>query len=391
VTDSRGVVIVGASLAGTTTAEALRRDGYRGSITMIGEESHLPYSRPPLSKQVLGGSWATTPGLLRPEQFAALGVDLQRGRRATGVDIASRTIAAEGSRFAYEHLVLACGVRARHLDNLAGLRGVHVVRGVDDVFALRRSMRGARRVAVVGAGVLGCEIAAASAAAGLDVTLVGRTSLPRVAGTGDHVSVRIAEVLRAGGVTLRMGVEVVEALGTVDVAGLVLSDGSVVAADLVIAAIGTAPNVEWLDGAELDLTDGVLCDADGLAAPNCYAAGDVARWRDPVTGDARRIEHQATAIEQALAVARHIATGEGSAPIAPFFWSELFGNKILVHGVLHPDVPLTVLAGDPEGPAFVATTLRDGRATGVIGWNMPREFRQHRARMIQPVGQLAGA
>ncbi len=390
-TGSSGVVIVGASLAGITTAEALRRDGYAEPITVIGDEAHVPYSRPPLSKQVLGGTWAIAPPLLRPEQFAALGIELRSGQRATGVDLASRTVTVGETALRYDHLVIATGVRSRKLAIPGRLRGIHVLRSVDDALALRQAMAGAHRVAVVGAGVLGCEIAAALSTAGLAVTLIGRTPRPRIAGTGGHVSRRIAEILASGGVTLRMGVGVVEAQGAGHVSAVLLTDGSVLAADLVVAAIGSTPDVEWLESTDLDLTDGVLCDADGEAGPRVHAAGDVARWLDPATGQAHRVEHQATAIEQALAVARRIATGERSAPIAPFFWVELFGDRLLVHGTLDPDIALTILAGELDGPGFVAATIRDGRTTGIIGCNMPREFRQQRALITEPVAALAPA
>jgi NADPH-dependent 2,4-dienoyl-CoA reductase/sulfur reductase-like enzyme len=193
----------------------------------------------------------------------------------------------------------------------------------------------------------------------------------------------ITELFQDNGIRMRMGVEVVGISGHESVSALRLSDGSVVPADLVVAAIGCDPSVGWLGNTGIDLADGVLCDAHGRAADGVYSVGDVARWYDPVTGSARRVEHQATAIEQAHSVARLIATGAETAPIVPFFWSELFGQRILVHGHLEPGVPLTVLAGDPAERRFVAATIRHGRTTGLAGWNMPREFRQERVRLLQ--------
>jgi NADPH-dependent 2,4-dienoyl-CoA reductase/sulfur reductase-like enzyme len=398
-----GVVIVGASLAGLTTAEGLRDNGYRGPITLVGEEDRAPYSRPPLSKQVLAGTWDIERTTLRDvEQLDSLGVRHLRGQRATAVDAAARTITVGGSMLPFEYLVAATGVAARRLRNPHGVRGIHSLRTIDDVLALRRDLDGADRVVVVGAGVLGCEIAAAVRSAGHDVTLIGRTAESRSGQTGGQLSPMIAAVLQENGVRMRMGSDVsaVESSAiesspigssaitsrTVDghdtVSALRLADGSAVRADVVIAAIGCSPAVGWLSGTGIDISDGVLCDANGVAAPGIYAVGDVARWLNPLTGEARRIEHQATAIERARALARFIVTGESTAPIAAFFWSELFGNRILVHGRLDLDLPLTVLAGDPADRRFVGATIRRGRPTGLVGWNMPREFRVERARLI---------
>ncbi len=376
-------MIVGASLAGLTTAEGLRAEGYAGSITLVGEEDHPPYSRPPLSKQVLSGRWTAAQAMLRDgAQLAALDLRLVKGR-ATAADLTARTVTVEGDTLAYERLVVATGVRARRLPGAEGVAGVHTLRTLDDAIGLRDDLPAAGPVVVVGAGVLGCEVAASARAAGHDVTILGRSTEPRFGQTATPLSPMIAALLLEHGIRLRMGVDVTDVVGRSRVAALRLSDGSIVPADVVVAAIGCVPSVDWLSGTGIDLTDGVLCDAGGVAAPGVYAVGDVARWLDPATGESHRVEHQATAIEQAHAVARLIVTGEVGAPIVPFFWSELFGNRILVHGRLDPGAPLTILAGDPADRRFVAATIRDGQATGLIGWNMPREFRQERARMLE--------
>lgn len=383
-TGRAGVVIIGASLSGLTTAEGLRGAGFAGPITLVGSEDHLPYNRPSLSKQVLAGQWSTGETTIRDQaQLDALGVRLLLGKNATAVDLTARTVTVGRRSISFERLVVATGVSARRLPNTERMTGVHALRTVDDAIALREDLAGAGRVAVVGAGVLGCEIAASIRTAGYDVTLVGRSYQPRFGQTGDHLSAMIGMLLREHGIRMRSGVDVIEVSGHGSVSTLRLSDGSLVPADLVVSAIGCVPVVNWLSGAGIDLSDGVLCDAHGRAATGVYSVGDVARWFDPVAGVALRVEHQATAIEQAHAVARLIVTGEQSAPIVPFFWSELFGNRILVHGRLDPDAPLTVLAGDPADRCFVAATIRDGRTTGLIGWNMPREFRQERARVLE--------
>lgn len=395
-TTGAGAVIIGASLAGLTTAEGLRSEGYAGPITLVGEEDRMPYSRPPLSKQVLAGTWGIDQTTMsEAEQLESLGVRHLRAHRATAVDVAARTVTVNGIPLPFEHLVAATGLVARRLPNAHGVRGIHSLRTAPDALALRRALndagsdagRGAGRVAVVGTGVLGCEIASAAHSAGHAVTLIGRSAKARFDQTGGHLSGMIAGLLHENGVRMCMGADVVgitsrDVDGRNTVSSLCLSDGSVLPADVVVAAIGCSPAVDWLAGAGIDISDGVLCDANGVAAPGIYAVGDVARWLDPVTGDARRVEHQATAIEQAHAVARHIVTGEPSAPIISFFWSELFGNRILVHGRLDPNLPLTILAGDPAERRFVAATVWRGQPTGLVGWNMPREFRQERARLV---------
>lgn len=394
-TTGAGVVIVGASLAGLTTAEGLRSEGYAGPITLVGEEDRMPYSRPPLSKQVLAGTWGIDRATMsEAEQLESLGVRHLRAHRATAVDVADRTVTVGGVPLPFEHLVAATGVTARRLPNAHGVRGIHSLRTAMDSLALQRDLGGASRdagqVVVVGTGVLGFEIASAVHSAGHQVTLIGRSAKARFGQTGGHLSAMIAALVRENGVRMHVGVDVDEiesrdADGHNTVRALRLSDGSVVPADVVVAAIGCTPAVDWLAGTGIDISDGVLCDANGVAAPGIYAVGDVARWLDPVTGDARRVEHQATAIEQAHAVARLIVTGEPTAPIVPFFWSELFGNRILVHGRLDPKLPLTVLAGDPAERRFVAATLWRGQPAGLVGWNMPREFRQERARLVHQV------
>ncbi|WP_022884767.1 NAD(P)/FAD-dependent oxidoreductase [Glaciibacter superstes] len=396
-TSGAGVVIVGASLAGLTTAEGLRSEGYAGPLTLVGEEDRMPYNRPPLSKQVLAGTWGIDQTTMsEADQLERLGVQHLRAHRATAVDVAARTVTVGGVAEPFEHLVAATGVTARRLLNSHGVRGIHSLRTADDALALQQDLGDAGQVAVqvavVGAGVLGCEIASAVRSAGHHVTLIGRSAKARFGQTGGHLSAMIAELLRENGVRMRVGVDVDEiesrdADGHKTVSALRLSDGSVVPADVVVVAIGCSPAVDWLAGTGIDISDGVLCDANGVAAPNIYAVGDVARWLDPVTGEARRVEHQATAIEQAHAVARLIVTGERTAPIVPLFWSELFGNRILVHGRLDPNLPLTVLAGDPAERRFVAATILRGQPTGLVGWNMPREFRQERARLVQHVVQ----
>lgn len=380
--DARRIVIVGASVAGLTTVETLRAEGFTGSVTLIGEEDHLPYGRPPLSKQVLTGDWTPDRAeLIGAAELAALDVRILRGREATGLDLRHRYVFVGSDAVPYDLLVIATGVIARRLKGTNGLAGVHCLRTVDDAIALRSEIASATRVVVVGAGVLGSEIAAAVRKSGIEVSLVGRTSKLRLGQLGGHLSGRLTGLHRANGVDLRLGVEVDAVLGAGRASAVRLSDGSAIRAEVIVAAIGSIPATKWLEDSGLNLAHGILCDPDGLAAPDVYAVGDVARWRDDETEAFVRAEHYLGAIEEARSVARLIVTGQKSSAVVPFFWSELYGTRIQAYGRFPAHMPLTAVVGDPNDARFVAASVIDDRTVGVIGWNMPREFRVARAGM----------
>ncbi|WP_051793262.1 NAD(P)/FAD-dependent oxidoreductase, partial [Amycolatopsis jejuensis] len=342
-----GTVIVGASIGGFTTAESLRSHGYQGRITVVGEEPHPPYHRPPLSKQVLAGEWtgaAITP--VSPFEF-----DLLLGTRATGLDLDERVVQTTGGEVPFASLVIATGVAARRFE--PPLAGLHTLRTLDDAAALTADLEGARRVLVVGAGVLGGEIAAGLAARGLAVTVVGRSRSIRFGQVGALLSPQLTELHERHGVDLRLGRQVTRLLGEDRVAGAVLSDGSTVDADVVVAAMGSRPRTEWLAGSGLRLVDGVGCDSAGRAAADVYAVGDIARWT--YASGSIRVEHQQNAIEQAHAVAETIATGVPQSPdIVPFFWSELYGTRIQAYGRFTGANTLEVVEGDPADGKFAA-------------------------------------
>ncbi|MEU8781429.1 FAD-dependent oxidoreductase [Streptomyces sp. NPDC048637] len=373
---ARPIAVVGASAAGLAAAEALRRAGWRGPLTLIGDEPHLPYDRPPLSKQLLHGAWEPDRLLLRTEdQLAPLGLDLRLGTRATGLDVATRTLTLDGGagghpleqgreqeKLGCAGVIIATGVAARTLPGADRIAGVHTLRTLDEALALRGRLAnggppgsggvaaggGGRRVVIVGNGVLGCEAAAVARELGHEVTLVGIEATPMAAAVGTEVGELLAEEHRARGVRLRTGaVDGFETMpdptGTGDphVTAVRLANGGppgsgdVVAggggssrlpADLVLLAIGSRPAVEWLADPALDTTDGLRCDAYCAAAPGIYAAGDVARWDHPVHGRPLRFEHRMNATEQGMAAARNLlaelaatdpATTAGEAAPAP--------------------------------------------------------------------------
>ncbi len=200
----------------------------------------------------------------------------------------------------------------------------------------------------------------------------------RLGQVGDHLSDLIEELHRAHEVDVRNGVDVIDVSGAGHHQAVALSNGQVVEADLVIVAIGGIPSTDWLAGSGLDLSDGVVCDASGLAAPDVYAVGDVAQWREQAGCPVPRVEHHLNAVEQALAVAHLLVTGEPSGAVVPFFWSELHDTRIQAYGRFAAHAPLEAIAGDMADRRFVAASRDDGRITGVVGWNMPRDFRDAR-------------
>ena len=281
------VVIVGASLAGIRCAEALRRQGFDGRLVLVGDEPHRPYDRPPLSKEVLRGERAPEQlALVKPESFDALRLELHLGQRATALDLAARRVRLEsGAELAYDGLVIATGARARALPGAPPLAGIHVLRTLDDALAIRAELEARPRVAVVGAGFIGAEVAATCRQRGLDVTLIEALPHPMARVLNREVGMLCAAAHRDAGVDVRLGVGVQALEGGARVERVRLKDGSAVAADLVVVGIGAIPETHWLETSGLALGDGVLCDASLAAAPDVVAAGDVARWQHPGYGE----------------------------------------------------------------------------------------------------------
>lgn len=367
------VVVVGASAAGLSAAEALRRGGFGGSLVLLGDEQHHPYDRPPLSKQVLAGTWpAERTALRRPEDLDAF--DLRLGVSAAGLRTAGRTVTLDdGSELGYDGLIIATGVRPRSLPG-RGTPGVHVLHKLEDALALRERLTAGRRLVIAGAGFLGTEVAAVARELGAAVTLVGSSSLPLAATVGDEVGEYLARLHTDRGVDLRLGAAVSE-IGTAAgrACGVHLTDGSYLAADDVLIAIGSQPNTEWLEGSGLAVVDGVLCDEHGRAAPGVYAAGDVARWHDPRFGVAMRYEHRTNAAEQGMAAARNLLHPQEAKTFAPvpYFWSDQYDAKIHSYGWLRGHDEARVVVGDPQEGAFLVAYRKGERLCGVLAVGIP--------------------
>ncbi|MGW2711087.1 NAD(P)/FAD-dependent oxidoreductase [Streptomyces sp. NPDC004457] len=369
--DATDVLLIGGSIAGATTAEALRRRGFTGSIRLVGDEPHLPYDRPPLSKKVLAGTW--TPDqvtLFDGKRLDALGVDVTLGRPAVRLDVLDRVVGlADGSALPYRTLVIATGLRARPLPYGHGLAGVHTLRTLEDAMRLRKDLLKARNVAVIGAGVLGCEIACTARELGVDVTLLDPNPTPMWHQLGPEIGKMIAELHAGNGVELRTGTRVTglsQHAGRVG--GVHLENGGTVPADVVAVAVGSTPATGWLAGSGLTLDDGVVCDERCRAGEGVYAVGDVARgpWEG---GTGRRLENRTNATQQAVFVAADILGARERYQPVPYFWSDQYDVRIQVHGSVPGDGELTLLEGDLASRRFVVLVSRGETPVGLVGWN----------------------
>jgi NADPH-dependent 2,4-dienoyl-CoA reductase/sulfur reductase-like enzyme len=385
---SSTIAVVGGSLAGLRAAEALRAEGHTGPLVLIGAEPHMPYDRPPLSKQFLAGTWGLDRVMLRPpEKIDALGLDLRLGRRAEHLDIAGRTLELDdGGAVHFDGLVLATGAHPRMLPGVPALAGVHNLRTLEDSLALGAvaAVEGAR-VVVVGAGFIGSEVAATCRGRGARVTVVEALPVPLARVLGEEMGAACAALHVDHGVDLVTGVGVAglrPAAGSTTgpgarVGAVELDDGTVIDADAVVVGIGVVPSTEWLEGSGLELDNGVVAGATLHAADDIVVAGDTARWFDESLGAHVRIEHWTNAAEQGAAAARNLLAGRDHATAyvpVPYFWSDQYDVKIQVIGHPGPDDDVVVVDGSVEDRRFVALYGRDGKLSAALGFNRPRQL-----------------
>jgi NAD(P)H-nitrite reductase large subunit len=376
-------VIIGASVAGFVTARGLRAAGYEGQVVLVGDEPHLPYDRPPLSKQILSGAWGEERVWMCDEaDLATQGIDFRKGVRAQALDADRRSVAlSTGEELTYQNLVIATGLQPILPPFWASTDGVCALRTLNDVRAVRARLEKAHHIVIAGAGFIGAEAAAALVNDHRRVTMVDLLHLPMGRALPAAVAQLLAEVHREHGVMVRCGTAVEQILTVAgEVSGLRLSDGEVIDADLVIAGLGARPNTRWLEGSGVPIADGVMCDEFCRATRDVYAAGDVASWINPRFGCRMRVEHRMHAAEQGAYVARAIAAGSCSEPFAPvpFFWSDQFNLRLQAYGHLSATDTLEVVEGSLEERRFVATCSRDHRIVAVLGLNMARQTRAAR-------------
>lgn len=377
------LVVVGASLAGLRAAQAARAAGFEGEILVIGDETHPPYTRPPLSKELLvGGQTAEQCGL----PHGTLEVTWRLGVKATGLDReAGQVHLADGSHIDYDRLIVATGCRARPWHGPgAELEHVHTLRSIDDALALRAALdRPGVRLLIVGAGFIGCEVAASARKLGAEVTVVDIAPHPMLP-LGPELGARCAHMHESHGVEIRCGV----GIGAVHPDGLVeLGDGGELQADVVLMALGALPNVEWLAGSGLTLDPGVACDGSltTLHDPDILAAGDLAAWPHPLAAGARvRVEHWTVAAEHGQLAGRNaLLAPEERRPHAapPYFWSDQYETKIQAVGFPTLADSLEVLEQTPEGDRLVAVGARDGQLIGVVAFNAAKRLNWYRRQL----------
>lgn len=386
-TPAPSVLIVGASAAGLSVAENLRRGGFTGQLTMIGDEHHLPYDRPPLSKEVLSGLWPDAKTQFRGRStFSELDIDLRLGAGAERVDGSARIVTcSDGTQIAYDDLVIATGVRPRPLPGTEGLQGVHVLRTRDDAQRLRSALRGRPRLVIVGAGFLGAEVASVARTAGADVTLVSDIDSPLSDVLGTELGGLLLRAHTDHGVHLKTGVKVVAVTHHDNrVTGVELADGSTLPADAVLVAIGSIPNTEWLAGSGIPIGNGVICDEFCSAQPGVWAAGDVASWHHVELDERLRLEHRTNAAEQGIAVARNILAADSPTPFTPvpYIWSDQYDLKLQIYGQTRGADAFAVIDGDLTDGRFVAVYGKHGNVRGAVGAGMIRPLRAARALVI---------
>ena len=401
-TMSTGVLIVGGSVAGLRTAEALRRHSYDGPVTLLEAGGDLPYDRPAVSKKLLGEGGATASVHLRSRQdLDKAGIEVRLGTRAAALDSTRRTVhLAGGAAIEYGGLVLATGARARELPGLPR-PAVHYLRDLADAHRLRGELGSARSAVVVGAGFIGSEVAAAIAERGAEVTVVEPAGYPLGRVLGQVVGARLARLHESRGVRLLPGRSVTGVhcdRGRQARYSVVLDDGQVLPADLVVAGVGALPNTEWLGGSGLEVDDGVVCDEFCRAsAPGVFAAGDVARWPNGLFSESMRVEHWTNAIEQAAVVAWNIVHPDeprGYAPV-PYVWSDQYGLRLQIVGRPRAADEVHIVEDDPAAAVLVALYAREGRMTGAFTLNAPsrllalRRALAARASLAQVLGEPA--
>jgi 3-phenylpropionate/trans-cinnamate dioxygenase ferredoxin reductase component len=433
------IVVVGAGMAGLRSADAVRKSGFDGEITVVGAEPHMPYNRPPLSKDGIGAEFDPAQLPFRVARGAAESIGWRLGEPVIAADLAARNVTlGDGSVLGWDGLVIATGVRSRRLDLPGPLAGRHAIRTLDDLAGLRRDLELARRVVVVGGGFIGCEVAAAARTRGLDVTVVEPEPLPMRRPLGDELAAELLRRHESRGVRFRLGTAPVAFEG--DSAGnhgrvraVTLTDGTTLDGDLVVESVGSLPNVEWLDGNGLDLADGVACDGrlrvlagdtgaavardDVVAAgdtvalaarDDVVAAGDVARYPHPLLfGASRRIEHWTVATDTAKYAAarlgRHLsglASGEnvpGADPAddggvfaaVPTFWSDQYDLRVQSFGVTGL-ADVRILEGSLDGDVAVGYH-HEGRLAGVVLIGLGGRYVHYRSEVAATIAVLTGA
>ena len=395
---SAPVVIVGGSLAGLRSAEGLRKAGYSGPIKVIGNEPYLPYNRPPLSKDLLSGT-GEIGEIYFPIKESVADIEWVLGQAATALDTTAQKVTdLSGTSHSYSALVIATGLRPKPLPvDANGITGVHVLRTFDDAVALRKQLLPGVKVLILGAGFIGCEVAATAIKAGCQVRVVSRTHEPMQEALGKTLGKEVKRRHELKGVEFVKGASVFGLIGDGHVERVILDSGVIYDADLVVVAIGSLPNTEWLEGSGIDISDGVLVDgglralsSDGVVFENVFAVGDVARYVNPLFDQIpRRVEHwnlpTETGKRAGLILGKQLigesvaeVLAESFAPL-PSFWSDQYEMNILAFGMTYLADRSELVAGELSGEC-VFEYFRDDKLVGVCGIGMRPTIQSYRSR-----------
>ncbi|WP_433654282.1 NAD(P)/FAD-dependent oxidoreductase [Nocardia sp. CA-128927] len=382
------VVVVGASLAGFSLVRDLRECGYDGGITVVGDEIHPPYDRPPLSKEFLHDDLDIALGDTEDP-----GTRWILGRRAVGITstaIGPGVTLDDGTAVAGQSLVLATGARARSLPGARGLHGIHTLRTIDDARAIRAALRTARTIVIIGAGLIGAEIASTAATLGVAATIVELAIDPLSGVFGPQLGALCADLHTANGVRLRTGVAVAEFLGDEHVSAVRLTDGTLLAADAVIIGIGAIPNTEWAQDSPLHIDNGFVTDSlCRTTIPDIYAIGDCARAYQDALGTHHRSEHWSNATAQARIAAAAIMGAPFAHIPSTYFWSRQYGRMIQFAGHRRPDDAVRFIDGDPSTPSCTALYERDGEPVAVFAIDNARLFTRYRKQIERRPAAIA--
>ena len=369
-TSTDHVLVVGAGLAGWRFIESLRRDGYEGKITLIGDEPYAPYDRPPLSKQVLSGKWEIDKTVLASDEaLESANITSIFGVSATSLDVMSHTVTLEnGETVSGTHIVIATGTRARRI-SFSDESLVHTIRNRKDIEglnALLAAVPEGATIAVFGGGFIGAEAATALKARGLTPVVLEALQRPLIGALGDQASQWLLALATNAEVELRTS----QVIRDVIDGSVVFADGSSLEVAAVVLGVGAEVNTEWLQSSGLVLDGGVVVDEHLLATPTIGALGDVAKF--PFKGELTRIEHWQVATDHAAALSLHWAKGEKAPDMVPYFWSDQYGKKIQMLGHPHPSDDVVKVAGSDEEGRWLALYSRGGVVTGILSLSQPR-------------------
>lgn len=375
----RRIAIVGASLAGVSAADSLRDRGFDGEITLLDAEASPPYDKPPLSKGALaGGRYETLP--LRPQGwYEERGVNCRFGRRVVGLDTSARTLHIDDGRIVeYDGLVIASGCSARNLPvPYDGSARIHRLRTLDDSKRLRSDLAPGRHLVVVGAGLIGLEVAATARRLGVEVTVVENAATPLSRMFGPQVGEWFRQLHQRHGVEVRCSEALRKVTAVRGGARLEFAAGPPLSADVVLAGVGAVPQTGWLTGSGIALADGVLCASDlRTSAPNVVAAGDIVRWRNSLFGEVIRVEHWANAVEQGYHAAGTLLGAREDYRAVPYFWTDQHDAKVRFAGraAAGDDIVLET----PTPHTLVALFGRAGVLRGAVCVNAPARLIRYR-------------